>query len=170
MQAGLARGLDEGLDVFSLQEFVQLPGDRDGVLEGGLAGVQVEQDKIRPIQIRYAREPDVERQRPLVDQVEQCLLVIDQDIVHSLALLCRQFRAGNPRGIIIGCILLPEMRRLGVAEPVGKALERGRPILQIGEQARRYAFVKVKDLPLGDSRIGKHDFVRMGDGDLLRFI
>ena len=92
---------------------------------GRLARVEVEQDEVGAVEVLDARGPDVERQRPLVDEVEQRRLVVDQGVVDRLAALGLQFDAGDPVGVGGGRVLLPEVGR-ALGQAVGQPFERDR--------------------------------------------
>src|SRR5712692_6483581 len=114
MKSGLAGSLDEVFVPLASQKRMQILRDGDCIGKRGLAGVKIEQDEIGPIELSDARKPDVERQRPLIDEIEQGLEVIDQHVTYGLALLGGEFGAGDPVRVVRRSIFLPEMRSTAV--------------------------------------------------------
>ena len=105
-----------------LQDVVQLLCDGHGVRKRRLARVEIKQDIIGLIETHRPGQPGVEGQGPLIHEVKESCKVVDEGIVNALATLGRQLEALYPFRIVRRCIFLPEMRRLGITEPLRKPL------------------------------------------------
>ena len=153
MQPRLARGLHERLDALLVQR--RLDGLRHGdhVGERRLARVEVEEHEVGPVEVADPRRPDVEGQRPLVHEVEERRLVVDQGVVDRLAPLGLAARpAGSSRGSSPAC---PSARSAGafVGEPVGQAFERDGPVLEERQEPVGDLLVVGEDVRLGEPRL-----------------
>ena len=167
MQARLARGLHERLDALLVQRRLDGLRHGDDVGEGRLARVEVEEHEVGPVEVLGPRRPDVEGQRPLVHEVEQRRLVVDQGVVDGLAPLGLQLDARNPVGVVVRRVLLPEMRGL-LGEALGQAFERDRPVLEERQEPVGDLLVVGEDVRLGEPGLGVDDAVGVGELDRLR--
>src|SRR5215831_1627723 len=91
---------------------MELFGHGNRIGKSGCPGIQIKDDEVRPVEVLEARQPGMERQRVLIDQVEQGCRIIYQRIRDLLAVLTRERHTRYPLWVVRGRALLPEMRCL----------------------------------------------------------
>src|ERR1700741_877889 len=96
MQTGLPGCLKIRLDLFPLQQTVELFGDGYHVGKRSFASIEIKQNVVGSIEIPDARKPRMKRDRSLVDQVQKRLNVIHQSVVDLLAITAGKLHARYP--------------------------------------------------------------------------
>src|SRR5438445_4786373 len=156
VQPFAAGGLQEALEpdrLWTLADQARCVGDA-APLDAG-AGVEIEHDAVRSLQVLHDRMPRVDFEYSDLDEADQCRERIDDEIFPGLGLFLDLHPAdgfGSPGP----AVLLIEARSL---RTLGTADERRRTILQVGQDPLRDALVEARQVELGRALRWKEDAV-----------
>ncbi len=127
----------------------------------GALRVEVEDEPVRPVQVRDSRPPEMQRDRAEVCHVAERLDVVHDEVVDVPLRVVRVNALGaDPRGGELGGVLLEE----GLPrDPVGVAREDQGAVAEVGQEIRRHRLVVGDEVGLGIAFRRPENLFRVGD-------
>ena len=174
LQALRARRLDEGGQAERIERLSQEQRHARAVDHvGRCARIEVEHHGRGLLDVGRPRQEHVQLQAGQVGQPHERRAVLDEaevDVARVAAALAEAPDAlrpdrggGDPVGAVVGALLLVEPLRAG---PVGKAVQRQRPVGEVRKHHRRDPRVVVDHLRLGEAGLRVEDLVEVGQLEL----
>src|SRR5439155_9128138 len=132
---------------------------------GGLR-VEVDDAPVRMLWLRHPRRPEMQRDGAEIDYVQEGVDVLaDEEVDVPATLLAPDSRGPDPRGNVIGSILLEEAL---AGDPVGISRQYYGAVAKVREQPRRDRAVVIDQVTLGVTLLGPEDLVQVAERDFAR--